>query len=102
MAGQSSRLSMWFTYVLRSIEHKILYTGSTNNLERRLSEHNDGTCKSTKPYRPYELISYIAVQTEKQARELEQYFKTGSGRTILKMRILNDEDLAKHEVMSEA
>jgi len=48
------------------------------------------------------MISYIAVPSEKQARTLEQYFKTGSGRSILKVRILNDEDLAEHEVRSEA
>jgi hypothetical protein len=34
------------------------------------------------------LLSYIAVQTEEQARYLEQYFKTGSGIAILYKRML--------------
>lgn len=93
---------MWFVYIIRSVEHKILYVGSTNDLQRRIAEHNRGACRSTKPYFPYVLISYIATQSEQQARRLERYFKTGSGKTILKMRILNDEDLAEHIVRSEA
>jgi len=93
---------MWYVYVLRSAQQKILYVGSTNNLERRLKEHNQGECLSTKAYRPYVLLISIAFPDEMHARTLEQYFKTGSGRTILKKRILNDEDLTEHEVRSEA
>jgi hypothetical protein len=37
------------------------------------------------------MVAYIAVRTEKKARELEKYFKTGSGRAVLKKRILTDE-----------
>ena len=37
-----------------------------------------------------EIVAYIAVQTEDQARQLEKYFKTGSGKAILRKRILAD------------
>ncbi len=40
------------------------------------------------PYAPFEILAYVAVKTETKARELEQYFKTGSGKAILKNRIL--------------
>ncbi len=93
---------MWYVYILKSDQKKFLYIGSTNDLRRRIAEHNSKQCESTKAYAPYSLESYIAVSTEYQARSLEKYFKTGSGRTILKIRILNNEDLAKHEVLSEA
>jgi len=33
------------------------------------------------------------VRTEEKARELEKYFKTGSGKAILKKRILTDKVL---------
>ena len=79
---------MWYVYFLKPIHSEFRYIGSTNNLERRLDEHNTGFSKSTKPYLPYKIESYIAVQTEKQARKLEKYLKTGSGRAILKKRIL--------------
>jgi len=80
---------MWYVYIIKSIETDFLYIGSTNDLKRRLVEHNEGLSIATKPYKPYELLSYIAVQSESQARNLEQYFKTGSGKAILYKRILN-------------
>ena len=82
---------MWFVYILRSIHKKYTYIGSTNDLSRRLNEHNSGLSKSTKPYAPFEIEAYIAVKTEAKARELEKYFKTGSGKAVLKKRILTDE-----------
>jgi len=37
------------------------------------------------------LGAYVAIHSERRARELEQYFKTGSGKAVLKKRILTDE-----------
>lgn len=92
---------MWYVYVIKSNVKKFIYIGSTNNVERRLQEHNSGSSLSTASYRPFEVLITIAFPDEKHARNLEKYFKTGSGRTILKKRILDDEDLAEHEVHSE-
>ncbi|MBL0174050.1 MAG: GIY-YIG nuclease family protein [Ignavibacteria bacterium] len=80
---------MWFVYVLRGISSGFRYVGSTNNVDRRLKEHNDGESQSTKAYRPFELESYVAVRSEERARALEKYFKTGSGKAVLYKRILN-------------
>lgn len=93
---------MWYVYILKTSGKKSLYIGSTNDLQRRIEEHNSGTSKATAPLRPLELISYVAVSSERKARELEKYFKTGSGKTVLKKRILNDEDIATYEVWSNA
>ena len=79
---------MWYVYIFKNIRTDFIYIGSTNDLKRRFVEHNEGVSTATKPYKPYELLSYIAVQTESQARNLEQYFKTGSGKAILYKRIL--------------
>lgn len=92
---------MYYVYILRSTKQPYLYVGSTNDIDRRLTEHNRGLSKSTSPYRPFILIAYVAVTKESKARELEKYFKRGSGKTLLKKRILNDEDLAEYEVGSE-
>jgi len=75
-------------HIIKSTRTDFIYIGSTNDLKRRFVEHNEGLSTATKPYKPYELLSYIAVQTESQARNLEQYFKTGSGKAILYKRIL--------------
>ena len=82
---------MWYVYFLKSLSHDFLYIGSTNDLRRRLEEHNNGLSVSTKHYVPFEIEAYIAIKTESKARELEKYFKTGSGKAILKKRILTDE-----------
>ncbi|MGD8306005.1 MAG: GIY-YIG nuclease family protein [Ignavibacteria bacterium] len=86
---------MWYVYILKSLAKNFLYVGSTNNIERRLKEHNSGEVKSTKPYLPLKLAAYIAVENEMKARKLEKYFKTGSGKAVLKKRILTYEALAK-------
>jgi predicted GIY-YIG superfamily endonuclease len=67
---------------------KNLYVGSTNNIRRRLTEHNSGKVDSTKSRIPFSLEAYIAVKDQAKTIELEQYFKTGSGRALLQKRIL--------------
>jgi putative endonuclease len=79
---------MWFVYIIKSKASEFIYIGSTNDLARRLQEHNDLKSQSTKSYAPFDIIAYVAVNSEIKARELEKYFKTGSGKAILKKRIL--------------
>ena len=66
---------MWFVYVLKSINAPFIYIGFTNDLKRRLLEHNDRLVQSTKHYAPFEIEVYVAVKTEKKARELESISK---------------------------
>ena len=47
---------MYTTYVLYSPGADRLYVGQTDNLELRLLRHNEGSVRSTKPYRPWQLI----------------------------------------------
>ena len=79
---------MWYVYVLRSSRDNNLYVGSTNDISRRLSEYNSGKVDSTKNRTPFSLETYFAVKDQSRAVELEQYFKTGSGRAFLQKRIL--------------
>ena len=79
---------MWYVYVLKSTSSDFRYIGSTNSLERRLGEHNRGESRSTKAYLPFVIETYIAVDSELKARSIEKYFKTGSGKAMLKKRIL--------------
>jgi putative endonuclease len=79
---------MWYVYVLRSARDKELYIGSTDDISRRLSQHNSGEIEATKDRVPLILESFIAVKDQAKAAKLESYFKTGSGRAILNKRIL--------------
>lgn len=82
---------MFYVYFLKSNNHDFHYIGHTNDLKARLIHHNNGNSRATKPYAPFELISYIAVKTRKQASDLEKYFKTGSGVAFARKRILLSE-----------
>ena len=63
---------MYYFYVLKSINN--IYFGSTNDLRRRLSEHNTGKCFSTKGSK-WKLIYYEAYLSEIDARNREHQIK---------------------------
>lgn len=71
-------------YLLLSLKDKRTYIGSTNDLKRRLLEHNQGKNKSTKNRRPFKLIYKEELATLLEARKREQFLKTRSGRKELK------------------
>ncbi len=72
---------MWYVYFLQ-LSNGDIYVGSTNELKRRFSSHQAGHVLSTKAYLPVMLRSYVAAETEEHARELEVYFKSGSGKAV--------------------
>lgn len=74
---------MFYVYVLRSKISNRLYTGSTQDLNRRLAEHNAGQSKSTRRGRPYTLEYYEVLSTRSEALKREKYLKTGKGREEL-------------------
>jgi putative endonuclease len=71
-------------YAIESEVDKRLYIGFTKNLEIRLQEHNSGRTKSTKGYRPWKVVFTKTVNNRKEARKIEKYYKSGSGKEKLK------------------
>ena len=66
---------MNYTYVLRCSDGS-LYTGWTNDIERRIEDHNAGRgAKYTKPRRPVELVYYEEYQTKEEAMKREYAIK---------------------------
>jgi putative endonuclease len=80
-------VAVWYVYFLQ-LSNDDIYVGSTNDLKRRLSSHQAGQVISTKAYLPATLKSYVAVETEAHARELEIYFKSGSGKAVVLKRLI--------------
>jgi putative endonuclease len=78
---------MWYVYFLEQRNGDI-YVGSTNDLRRRVRSHDNGEVLSTKAYLPVKLKTYVAVETETKARELEKYFKSGSGKALARKRFM--------------
>jgi putative endonuclease len=78
---------MWYVYFLE-LANDDIYVGSTNDLKRRFASHRAGQVASTRAYQPAKLRSYVAVETEEHARELEGYFKSGSGKAVAIKRLI--------------
>jgi predicted GIY-YIG superfamily endonuclease len=78
---------MWYGYFLE-LNNSDIYVGSTNDLRRRFASRQNGHVLSTKQYLPATLKSYVAVETESHARELERYFKSGSGKAVALKRLV--------------
>jgi len=78
---------MWYVYFLQLSKGDI-YVGSTNDLKRRIGSHQAGQVLSTKAYLPVTLKSYVAVETEEHARDLEAYFESGSGKAVALKRLI--------------
>lgn len=57
-------MEIFYVYALRSLKDLRIYVGMTQNIEIRLSEHNKGKTKSTKGYKPWELIFVKEVEAE--------------------------------------
>ncbi len=80
---------MYYVYIIHSInDPDQIYFGHTNDLKKRLSNHNAGTTSHTDKYRPWELVMYLAFKSERQAIDFEKYLKSHSGRAFAKKRFL--------------
>jgi putative endonuclease len=66
---------MYYVYAIKSKVKNYIYVGITNDLEKRLQQHNKGQNVSTKAYRPYELIYQEIVKDRVEARSREVYLK---------------------------
>ena len=84
-AGWQTRWTMkYFVYAIVSQNRNYIYVGLTNNLIRRLEEHNKGYNKTTKAYKPFKLIYSEKFSERIEARKVEKYLKSGSGKEFLK------------------
>ena len=69
---------MFYVYILKNKENTF-YTGVTDNLKRRLNEHNTGNSDFTAWSGPYTLKWYSAFNNKNKAYEFEKYLKSSSG-----------------------
>jgi putative endonuclease len=75
---------MYYVYAIKSGSKNYIYVGMTNNLERRLKQHNSGESKTTKAFRPFTLLFSETLATRAEARKREKYLKSGIGKEFLK------------------
>ncbi|WP_299679068.1 GIY-YIG nuclease family protein [uncultured Dokdonia sp.] len=75
---------MFVVYALSSLRRNYIYVGLTENIERRIPQHNKGYNKSTKAYTPFVLLYKKSFKTRLEARAYEKYLKSGSGKEFLR------------------
>ena len=82
---QQKPLTMFYTYILRSIEYpEQRYIGHTADLRERLKKHNKGDVPHTAKFRPWKVETYIAFESEEKSIAFEHYLKSGSGHAFAK------------------
>lgn len=82
---------MHYVYLLKSKNKNWIYVGSTSDLVKRFHKHNKGLVKSTKSYKPFELIYYEAYKTLSLARKREFEIKKNSQQKEILLKRINSE-----------
>ena len=85
-----NKFMSYYVYVLINPENKI-YIGQTNDLERRLSQHNNlefkGTLHTKRHKGPWKVVYSEIYATRSEAMLRERQLKTSKARRILRERI---------------
>ncbi|MBI5654279.1 GIY-YIG nuclease family protein [Candidatus Uhrbacteria bacterium] len=77
---------MYFVYVLR-LNNGDLYKGYTEDIERRLKEHERGIVDSTRPFRPLKPVLIEKYFNQSDAMRRERFLKTTEGRRLLHQQL---------------
>jgi predicted GIY-YIG superfamily endonuclease len=89
LACEISKKHMYIVYILRSVKKpEKLYIGYTENLSKRLKEHNDKKSNYSSRYAPWKLETCITYSDKNRAKQFEKYLKSGSGFAFLKRRLI--------------
>ena len=80
--------AFYYVYILQSkIDQNRYYTGFTENIDKRLKDHNSGKDTHTSKYKPWRIKTAIAFTDRQKALDFEIYLKTQSGRAFARKRL---------------
>jgi putative endonuclease len=77
----------YYTYILYSESRNRYYIGSTNNLERRLEEHNHCHTKSTRSGIPWKIVYTKSFESSGEAKYYERFLKKQKSRKFIERLI---------------
>jgi predicted GIY-YIG superfamily endonuclease len=78
----------YYVYILKNEENET-YTGVSNDVWKRLKEHNEGLSRYTKRSAgKWKLSWYCVFKDREKAYKFEKYLKSGSGIAFLKKRFI--------------
>lgn len=66
---------MYYVYILYSTDFDKYYIGQSNDITKRLKQHNNGYVNSTAPYLPWKLVGFIEKNSRSEAVQLETKLK---------------------------
>jgi putative endonuclease len=69
---------MFFVYVIQSEKDGTTYTGFTENIDKRLKEHNAGKTRSIKHKVPFRVVHIEEFETKTEAIKRELRLKNNS------------------------
>jgi len=78
---------MIYVYLLESASSGQRYVGTTNDLKRRLADHNAGKSPHTSKFIPWRLVTYVAFDDRVKAEAFERYLKCGSGHAFARRHL---------------
>ena len=81
----------YYVYILKSKIVDRYYVGSTRNLERRLTEHNNRRKHWTSRFQPWEMIYSEECDTRAEAMKREKWLKSKNG-IVEKLKIIREID----------
>jgi putative endonuclease len=76
----------YYVYILKSETTGRSYIGHSQNLQKRVAEHNNSKSKSTRGKGPWRLVHHEEYATRPEAVRQEMYYKTIEGRLLLKSK----------------
>ena len=78
---------MFSVYVLVSESRNRYYTGCTDDIIRRLAEHNNGKSKATRGYRPWRVVYSESFSSLSDARRREREIKSWKSREYMERKL---------------
>ena len=85
----NSAIKYYYVYVLQSGKDGLFYTGYTSNLNKRISQHENGEVYSTKNRLPVKLVYWEGCFNQQDATRREKYLKSTWGKRYIRNRIAN-------------
>ncbi len=82
---------MYYVYILQSQKDSSFYIGVTQDLKRRLYQHNILNSKYSSTKAPFQIKWYCAFQVKDLAYTFEKYLKSSSGYAFWKKRFIVSE-----------
>lgn len=79
---------MYYVYILRSQKDGSYYKGVTEDLKKRIYDHNHKSNRYSSTKAPFVLVWYCAFLEKQKALDFEKYIKQGSGFAFIKKHIL--------------